>query len=354
MLKLAFKRIAHVGVPSWGVGLAALLVSSFALGVTQVLLGAQASLQQTLDRLGADILVVPEGAAVNAESALLMNISDQAWMPQEVLEQITAVPGIARASPQLYLSTLEENACCPGQEVLLIAYDPDTDFTVRPWLQGEIQGGLKPGEAVAGSEIAAQMDSKDMQEKTMDIGGYPLHLVAALEPTGTRMDQALFLSFETASDLAMRSNLTLPALGGGLGNISTVTVLLEPETNPYEIAVELMHVVPGITPITSLDRFQAYRGQFSALLNSVIVVMAITLTVSLLLTGLIFSMAANERRGELGVMRALGATHRVIFQTLILETSLLAIGGGLLGGLLTGAGIAAFRRTIIEKLEILP
>jgi putative ABC transport system permease protein len=352
MLKLALKRIARAGVRSWGVGLAALLVASFALGVIQVLLGAQASLHQAVDRLGADIVVVPEGVAVGAESALLMGLPDQSWMPPETLERVAAVSGVALASPQLYLAKLYELACCPGQEVLLIAYDPATDFTIRPWLQNESQAGLKMGEAVAGSEIAAYMGSNGVGDLEIEIGGFPVRLAAALEPTGTRLDQALFLSFETAAELAVRSDLTLFAIGGVPGEISAVMVQVDPGVNPYAIAVQLMHEVPGTNPVTSLDLFQAYRRQLSALLRSVAVVMTVTLIVSILLTGLIFSMAANERRQELGVLRALGATRTAVFRSLVLEAGLLACGGGLAGGLLTGVGITAFHRVIVEKLEI--
>jgi putative ABC transport system permease protein len=352
MLKLALKRIARAGVRSWGVGLAALLVASFALGVTQVLLGAQASLHQAVDRLGADIVVVPEGVTVGAESALLMGLPDQSWMPPETLEQVAAVSGVALASPQLYLAKLNELACCPGQEVLLIAYDPATDFTIRPWLHSQSQSGLKVGEAVAGSEIAAHIGSNGEGDVEIEIGGFPVRLAAALEPTGTRLDQALFLSFETAAELAVRTDLTLFAIGGVPGEISAVMVQVDPGVNPYAIAVQLMHEVPGTNPVTSLDLFQAYRRQLSGLLRSVAVVMTVTLIVSILLTGLIFSMAANERRQELGVLRALGATRTAVFRSLVLEAGLLACGGGLAGGLLTGVGITAFHRVIVEKLEI--
>lgn len=129
-------------------------------------------------------------------------------------------------------------------------------------------------------------------------------------------------------------------------------VRVDPGVDPYAVAVQLMHDVPGINPVTTMDLFLAYRGQLSALLRSIVVVMVINLLVSLVLTGLVFSMAANERRLELGVLRALGATRVTIFRSLILEAGLLTCGGGLAGGLLTGTAIMAFHRTIVEKLEI--
>ena len=54
-----------------------------------------------------------------------------------------------------------------------------------------------------------------------------------------------------------------------------------------------------------------------------------------LLIGLVFSMAANERRRELGVLRALGPRAASCFQSLVAEAGLLALGGGVAGIALT-------------------
>ncbi len=75
-----------------------------------------------------------------------------------------------------------------------------------------------------------------------------------------------------------------------------------------------MQQVPGVTPIESANMFQSYRKQMNGLLQTILVIMGITWVLSVLLIGLVFSMAANERRKELGVLRALGATRLHVFQ----------------------------------------
>ena len=60
--------------------------------------------------------------------------------------------------------------------------------------------------------------------------------------------------------------------------------------------------------------FQTSRQQITGLL----VILSITLLLSLILIGLIFPMAANERRREIGVLRALGATHGFVLQSILL------------------------------------
>ena len=85
LYRLALKNIAGSAFRSWVVALSALLVASLALGTTLIMRGAQNSLRLAIDRLGADVIVVPEGTATEVETALLMGIPTEVWMPREVL-----------------------------------------------------------------------------------------------------------------------------------------------------------------------------------------------------------------------------------------------------------------------------
>jgi putative ABC transport system permease protein len=98
--------------------------------------------------------------------------------------------------------------------------------------------------------------------------------------------------------------------------------------------------------------FQTYRKQMVGLLRTVMVVLGVTLGLSIVLIGLVFSMAANERRKELGVLRALGATRWYVFQSLLAEASLLAIFGGITGVNLASLAIFLFRNLIMASLNI--
>jgi len=71
-----------------------------------------------------------------------------------------------------------------------------------------------------------------------------------------------------------------------------------------------------------------------------------------LLIGLVFSMAAHERRRQLGVLRALGATRRFVLQTLLTEAGLLALGGGLVGVIVAALAIYFLRRPIVNDIGI--
>jgi len=68
--------------------------------------------------------------------------------------------------------------------------------------------------------------------------------------------------------------------------------------------------------------------------------------------GLVFSMAANERRRELGVLRAMGATRLFVLRCLLMEAGILALAGGGIGVTLTVLVVTLFRTLIIRSLNL--
>jgi putative ABC transport system permease protein len=346
IFQLALKNISGNSFRSGVVALCAFLVAAFALSTTLLMRGAENSLRLAIGRLGADIVVVPAGSEAKIESALLMGVPAKFWMPRENIEKIAAVPGVQEASPQLYLATLTGASCCSVPDMFMIAYDPATDFTIEPWLNQKLGKDLRLGEVVGGSYISATEGDQNIK-----IYGYLVTLKANLEPTGTGLDQSMFFTFDTAYDIANKSltqaeqPLEIPA-----DSISAIMVKAAPGSDLYKISAQIIQATSGVSPILSANMFQSYRQQMTGLLKTILVIMGVTWVLSVVLIGLVFSMAANERRKELGVIRALGGTRRFVFQSLLMEASLLAFLGGA-----TGIGLAVllvylFRRLLINTL----
>jgi putative ABC transport system permease protein len=178
-------------------------------------------------------------------------------------------------------------------------------------------------------------------------------LKANLEPTGTGLDQSMFLTFDTAYDIARLSQtqaespLKIPP-----DSISAALIKVKPGGDPHAVAVQILQHVPGVTPIESANLFQSYRKQMTGLLRSIVVILGVTWGLSVVLIGLVFSMAANERRKELGVIRALGATRGFVFRSLLTEASILALLGGAIGIGLALLAIYLFRNLIMVSLDI--
>lgn len=348
LYRLATKNIAGSSFRSAVVLLCALVVTGLAVSTLLIVRGAQQSLQLAMDRLGADIIVVPEGAATKVESALLMGEPTQVWMPESVLAGLAAIQGVEKATPQLYLSSLKNASCCAVSDMFMVAYDPATDFTVEPWLESRLGGGLGLGEAVGGTHVFVPEG-----EQNIKLYGYFVTLRGNMEPTGTNLDQTIFFTFDTARDMARLSRtqaeepLEIPD-----GTVSSVLIKVAPGVKTADVAVEILKKVPGVTPIESLNLFQAFRIQITGLLKAMVAVLTITTILSLVLIALIFSMAANERRREIGVLRALGATRDFVLKTLLTEAALLALAGAIPGILLACFCVYLFRDLIIRSIGV--
>jgi putative ABC transport system permease protein len=232
--------------------------------------------------------------------------------------------------------------------MFMVAYDPETDFTVQPWLDRQLDGGLNEGEVVGGSFISATEG-----EDNIRLYGYLALLRGTIKPTGTGLDQTLFFTLDTARAIAQASQtqaekpLVIPE-----GKISAALLKVRPGTDLHDVSMEVVRTVPGVVPIKSGDLFQSSRKQLESLLKSLVAMMALIWPLAIVLIGMVYLMAANERRRELGMLRALGATRRFICTSLLTEAALLAFCGATVGALLSVMAIYLFRRLIVATLGV--
>jgi len=226
-------------------------VSAFFMSTMVVSRGTQESLQKGLQRLGADMLVVPYGAQTDIETALLMGKPSHIFMPESCLNTVAAINGVAAVSPQIYLQSLFQAACCSVSETFLVVYDPATDFTITPWLQKNLGRELTTGEVIGGAYIFSPDN-----DGTIKLYGTNLKLAGNLEATGTGLDQTIFFTVATAEEIAKSSltNAESP-LQIPQGEISTILVKLKPGVDARTVMAPIYLGIPDAVPITSPQLF---------------------------------------------------------------------------------------------------
>ncbi len=347
-LRLAFKNIQGNGFRSFVIFLCVMSLSAFLFSTTLVINGAQNSLNTGLDRLGADIVVVPSGAESKVESALLIGKPTNVWMPGSTLARVAAEPGVEKVTPQIYLQSLYGADCCAVSEMFMMVYDPSTDFVVEPWLEKKLGRDLETGEVFGGAYIYVPPG-----QKAMRIYGSLFDLKGNLEATGTGLDQTLFMTLATAQIMARDSaSLAAQPLTIPPDSVSTLMVKVAPGADAHRVAIAITRDVSGVVPIESPNLFGMYRQQMNGLLWGFFAILVTIWVVTVVLIGLVFSMAANERRREIAVLRAIGATRLYAVRVILYEAALVAAAAGITGTVLAALITFMFRDMLVNALKM--
>jgi putative ABC transport system permease protein len=297
----------------------ALLVAGFCFAVAVIISGASASLEVAEEKYGADLVVFAEGAERDTQGALLMGAPVQAWMPRSTIGAVAAVPGVATASPQVYLATVQGSPHSADSSLVVVAIDPATDFTLSAWSPGTPVSGLGDRQTIGGTSISVPDD------EPITVYGYELDLVGTLERTGTIVDRTLFVTFATAADMLSRTSLqTEQGFIVPADSVSSILVRVTPGADPEQIAEDIGLKVPGVSPVSRSGLFDSVSEQMRGEQAIMLVILVVVLVLSLAVIALVFSMVVNERRREIGVIRALGATRTAVLASLLGSVTLLA------------------------------
>jgi len=349
LLRLVLKNIAGNAFRSLAVFLCAALVASTVLVATFVVRGAEASLRLNLQRLGADLLVLPWGTMTDSLGGVrLMSAAIEGWMPRAHLATIAGLDGVQAASPQLHLASLQDSPYCPRPEMYLVAFDPGTDFTLTPWIAQGPGKDLGVGEAIVGARIVIPGGGS-----TLSLFGYPLDRVDRLEPTATSIDDTVFVSFETAEQiLDWTQERGVQGLDVMPGSISAIMVKATLDSDPHEVAVRILEEMHGVVPLETPGLFQAERRQMIGVLRTLLTLLGVIWALTLVFLGLVFAVAANERRWEIGVLRALGLSQSLVLKEFLMEGAALALVGGLSGVLAAIVGFASLGDRLVTAIQL--
>ena len=345
LLRLALGNIRDSAFRSSLVLLCAALVVGFILTTTMISLGARRDVEESEALLGADLVVVSQGANTQAETALYMGAPEGAYMSGDTVREVATVRGVRAAAAQFFLASVPvpDPSSSDAFDALLVAFDPETDLTIGPWLADRGQR-LGANEVIAGADISSPSGH-------IEVFGSDLVLKGNLTRTGTDLDRALFVSTETARTLAQGETA---ALAGPLseGAATTILVKVDRDADAHEVALQIIQDVPGVSPIEAPGLFRSLRAEMRGLIDVSVVVLVSAWLLSVVIVGLIFAVSANERRREVTVLRALGCSRPFVFRLLLTEASLLSLAGALFGIALVAPGAYLWREQIAGALEI--
>lgn len=203
-------------------------------------------------------------------------------------------------------------------------------------------GGITPGQTIYAAGRAGETKAAD---------AVPL-VVTGIVSTGGAEDQAVLAPLEVVQKLSGHagqfrqlfvSALTKPAdkLANRDPKSLTPTEYDQWFCSPYisSISFQIRQVLPG-TDVRAIRRVAESEGRILSRVSTLLWIVTIAA-----LVGAALAVAATsattvlERRGEIGIMKAIGATNSIVAGIFLAEQMMLAITGGAIGFLL-GAGLA--------------
>lgn len=330
LFAVAVKNIKQNSLRSVAImtAIGALSAILFSLSLTYIAL--MRSVELSAKRLGADAMIVPLEYAEKAEDVLLTGKAKSFFINDYVplREALLKTDGVQAVSAQLFVISAP-HTCCTVSDTMLIGYEPETDFVISPWIKENIRKGkLAPNEIVVGANILAGTGGRQM------FYGQEFLIVGKLEPTGMRfLDSAVFIPMAGVRRMVdeSRAKAILP-LEIGKNEISAVLVKLKgEETTPEKFAIRFEYNMPGKKVLLMSGILSNAKKQLIAPLKGMAVIFAFQWAVSLFLIWVIYKLSIDERRVELGVMKALGACKNDIRKMLFMEIAMLSGFGGFAG-----------------------
>src|SRR5208337_4950771 len=155
-----------------------------------------------------------------------------------------------------------------------------------------------------------------------------------LERTGIGLyDNAVFFNIERAyemSEKSQRDSLVKP-LAPLKNKISGVLVQLAVGAKIPFITFSILKDSPDLKVVTTGNIQTSARQTTVAVFFGIIALIAVLILSNVLMINAIFSAVVNDRKREIGIIRAIGATKADIFMLILYESTLISIISGFTG-----------------------
>lgn len=283
-------------------------------------------LQNVEARFGADLIAVPMGYDKGMEAILLRGEPSYFYLEREVEEQIAEIEGVKQVTAQFYLATLGQDCC--DLPVQLIGIDPETDFSITPWISEVYGGELTDGTLIVGSDIELK------EEKKLTFFGKEYKVAAKLEETGTGMDQSVFANMNTLLELfsgAKEKGLAFIDQIDPENSISSVLIKVSDGYDAKTVTHNIRTKIDGLQIIQTQNMISGIADSLRGFTSYLCIFIVMFLILSLVTLTILFSVTANERKKEFAVLRTLGATRKKLAEILLEESFVISTAGGVTG-----------------------
>ena len=336
LFKLAYRNLGRNKTRSLLSALAVGIGMSLLLLMASVLEGEmRGALDNTIRLQSGHLQIRP---ASYEEGKLSLKWEDLIANPDQVADQIAALPQVTVATPRLIASTIMTIGD-ESKSAQILGIDPDSAAN-QPFREGMLSGeflqaddreGILVGNLLAeklGLEVGERVNllvttsNGDVSEQLFTIRGIFTTKTPGFD------EGTIFMPIAKAQTITTTEN-----------HASTIFVLLQDreQAEPLKLALQSNNyqVLTWREQNQFVVQFEDYAGVFLIFLY--LIVLGITATV---VTNTLV-MAVFERTREIGILAAIGMKGRGIMAQFLVEAALLAT-GGVIGGMIIGGAMVAY------------
>ena len=319
--------VRHAG-RTFGLAAIVALLTCAAYGGALMVSSLQSGLSSLESRLGADIIVAPATARsqYDLNDVLVEGVPRSFYMDRSYVGKVAEREGVEIATPQYFLATMKAGCC--AMPVQIVGFDPQTDFTVKPWIARTYGGDLGMLDVIAGCNISGGVGDK------IQFYGETCTIVAKLAETGTSMDNAVYGTGDTVKHLvkaAVDLGFSPLAHEDPQQVVSTIMVKVADGHSVDEVMGDIKLHVRGVTAVATrtmtsdvADSVAGMSGVIQAVFGAIGLLALVVLVVSFIVVG-------RHRTREFAVLRVLGASKRALSGIVVKEAAIVSAGGAIVG-----------------------
>lgn len=333
--QLPLRNLARKPARTWALILLTGFLAMAVFGGTMIVGSLRSGLGSLEGRLGADLIVVPKTAryssgtgAVSLENILLQGTTGAFYMDAGILDKVRDTEGVEKAAAQTFLASLKADCC--SARIQVIGFDRESDFTVQPWIIQSYGKTLDTMDVVVGSNISAGVgDLIRLYDKNCRV-------VAQLAATGTGLDTAVYCDMNTMQRLlsaAEEKGISHKVTSSNShAVISAVYVKVRQDADIDRVMTALSsHPRWNVAVIQTKAMITDVSDGLAGVASTVTALIAAVWALAFVILFIAFSMLANERKREFAVLRAVGASKRMLGRMMMTESAVVSLAGGVLG-----------------------
>jgi len=324
------------------------------VGILTTATAGQAKITAQLEKYGANLSLLPAVKSFDTGLGTLnlgtINVGDN-YIAEDKIPQIRQITdtlirkyrpdistegNISTIAPTLFIGTDVK-----GNSVVVAGIDPEEESQIKTWWvvsQGKYLDGAD--QALLGGQTATLLDLKIGDR--LDLNTTTFTVVGILEDSGSDEDYQIFVPLSTLQNAFDKEGL-----------VSSIDVRALCNGCPVEvIATALNQDIPGIRAVAVKQVAAAEMGMLEKINTFMLAIAGVTLIVGGFGVFNTLMTSISERKKDIGIMRAVGASRSQIIKALVYEAAVVGAGGGILGYIMGTALAFAIGPIIFEGTAI--